>query len=78
MKGRHRSRTIEDILAEAAERAAAGKLREAAETIEGHPMAMQMRFLQTLSDVGSANNTTIVLPIPMELAATFLNSSRHV
>lgn len=56
---------------------AAGKLREAAETIEGHPMAMQMRFLQTLSDVGSANNTTIVLPIPMELASTFLNSSRH-
>lgn len=52
---------------------AAGKLREAAETIEGHPMAMQMRFLQTLSDVGTANNTTIVLPIPMELAATFLN-----
>jgi len=52
---------------------AAGKLREAAETIEGHPMAMQMRFLQTLADVGSANNnTTIVLPIPLEFAATFL------
>jgi regulator of protease activity HflC (stomatin/prohibitin superfamily) len=52
---------------------AAGKLRDAAVTIEGHPMAMQMRFLQTLADVGSSNNTTIVLPIPMELAATFLN-----
>jgi regulator of protease activity HflC (stomatin/prohibitin superfamily) len=52
---------------------AAGKLREAAVTIEGHPMAMQMRFLQTLADIGSANNTTIVLPIPMELAATFLD-----
>jgi regulator of protease activity HflC (stomatin/prohibitin superfamily) len=51
---------------------AAGKLREAAMTIEGHPMAMQMRFLQTLADIGSTNNTTIVLPIPMELASTFL------
>jgi regulator of protease activity HflC (stomatin/prohibitin superfamily) len=58
---------------------AAGKLREAAMTIEGHPMAMQMRFLQTLADVGSGNNntTTIVLPIPMELAATFLGSNRR-
>ncbi len=54
---------------------AAGKLRDAAETIEGHPMAMQMRFLQTLADVGSSNNTTIVLPVPMELAATFLGHS---
>jgi regulator of protease activity HflC (stomatin/prohibitin superfamily) len=60
---------------------AAGKLRDAAETIEGHPMAMQMRFLQTLADVGSSNNTTIVLPVPMELAATFLghpNSQRQI
>ncbi|MEX0687907.1 MAG: slipin family protein [Pirellulales bacterium] len=56
---------------------AAGKLREAAMTIEGHPMAMQMRFLQTLADVGAANNTTIVLPIPMELAATFLDVARR-
>jgi len=34
-----------------------------------------MRFLQTLADVGSSNNTTIVLPVPMELAATFLGHS---
>ncbi|MGE3821869.1 MAG: slipin family protein, partial [Isosphaeraceae bacterium] len=45
---------------------AAGKLREAAETIEGHPMAMQMRFLQTLSDVGAENNSTIVFPVPID------------
>ena len=50
---------------------AAGKLREAAETLEGHPMAMQMRFLQTLSDVGSENNTTIVFPIPIDLLNMF-------
>lgn len=55
---------------------AAGKLREAAETIEGFPMAMQMRFLQTLADVGSENNTTIVFPIPIDLFTPFLNQAQ--
>jgi len=50
---------------------AAGKLREAAITLEGHPMAMQMRFLQTLADVGSENNTTIVFPVPIDLFTAF-------
>lgn len=51
---------------------ASGRLRDAAETIEGHPMAMQMRFLQTLSEVGAENNTTIVFPMPIELLNTFV------
>jgi len=50
---------------------AATKLCEAAKTIEGHPMAMQMRFLQTLVEVGAENNTTLVFPVPLELAETF-------
>lgn len=53
------------------EHQAASKLRAAAEMIEEHPMAMQMRFLQTLVEVGSENNTTIVFPVPLELANTF-------
>jgi regulator of protease activity HflC (stomatin/prohibitin superfamily) len=56
---------------------AAGKLREAALTIEGHPMAMQMRFLQTLSDVGTENNTTIVFPVPIDLFSAFFENGRH-
>jgi regulator of protease activity HflC (stomatin/prohibitin superfamily) len=52
---------------------AATKLREAAEIIQHQPMAMQMRFLQTLADVGSENNTTIVFPIPIDLFTPFLN-----
>jgi regulator of protease activity HflC (stomatin/prohibitin superfamily) len=51
---------------------AAGRLRDAAQMMEGHPMAMQMRFLQTLGDVGSENNTTVVLPVPVDLLSTFL------
>ncbi len=46
---------------------AADKLRQAAATIENHPMAMQMRFLQTLVDVGAEHNTTIVFPVPIDL-----------
>ena len=54
---------------------AAAKLRDAADTIKEHPMAMQMRFLQTLVEVGAENNTTIVFPVPVELASTFLQGS---
>ncbi len=51
---------------------AAGKLRDAAAIIKDYPMAMQMRFLQTLVDVGAENNTTIVFPVPVEFASTFI------
>lgn len=50
---------------------AAQRLSDAAEIIQYQPMAMQMRFLQTLVDVGSENNTTIVFPIPIDLFSGF-------
>ena len=52
---------------------AAGKLRDAAEMIREQPMAMQMRFLQTLMEVGAENNTTIVFPIPLDLITPLLD-----
>jgi regulator of protease activity HflC (stomatin/prohibitin superfamily) len=51
---------------------ASSRLRDAAETFEGHPMAMQMRFLQTLVEVGAENNTTIVFPVPLDLITPLL------
>lgn len=51
---------------------AAEQLAQAAVLLEGHPMAMQMRFLQTLVEVGSENNSTIVFPIPLELVRPLL------
>ncbi|MCI0465159.1 MAG: slipin family protein [Gemmataceae bacterium] len=54
---------------------AAGRLRDAAETIERHPMAMQMRYLQTVAEVGK-QNTTIVFPVPLDLFSTFLQNGR--
>jgi regulator of protease activity HflC (stomatin/prohibitin superfamily) len=54
---------------------AAEKLRDAAETIENYPMAMQMRFLQTLVEVGSENNSTIVFPMPIDLLKPLMQSN---
>ncbi len=54
---------------------AAARLRDAADTIVGRPMAMQMRFLQALTDVGAENNSTIVFPVPIELFRSFLEES---
>ncbi len=51
---------------------AATKLRDAAQTIQGHPMAMQMRFLQTLTEVGAEHNSTIVFPVPIDLFTAFM------
>jgi regulator of protease activity HflC (stomatin/prohibitin superfamily) len=50
---------------------AAAKLRAASEMLEGQPMAMQMRFLQTLADIGTENSTTIVFPVPIDFFDVF-------
>lgn len=55
---------------------AAERLRDAARVIEGHPMAMQMRFLQTLTEVGAEHNSTIVFPLPIDLVEPLLSMMR--
>ncbi|HDS28845.1 MAG TPA: hypothetical protein ENN96_00005, partial [Candidatus Acetothermia bacterium] len=46
---------------------AASKLAEAAAIIERNPSALQLRYLQTLSDISAENASTIVFPVPVEL-----------
>ena len=46
---------------------AAGRLAEAAETIAREPVAIQLRYLQTLTEIGTEQNTTIVFPLPVEM-----------
>jgi len=53
---------------------AAAKLREAAEVLKDHPIAVQMRYLQTLVEIGAEKNTTIVFPLPIELIRSFIGS----
>ncbi|HII67536.1 MULTISPECIES: slipin family protein [Thermococcus] len=58
-----------------AERQAAEKLREAAEIISEHPMALQLRTLQTISDVAGDKSNVIVLTLPMEMLKLFRSLS---
>lgn len=51
---------------------AAQKLHDAAEIISHQPMALQMRYLQTLSEIASENNSTTIFPIPIDLFRPFL------
>lgn len=46
---------------------AAERLLEAAEIVSRSPVALQLRYLQTLSEIASEQNSTIVFPIPVEL-----------
>ena len=51
---------------------AAEKLAQAATIIEQHPVAIQLRFLQSLTEVGGQNNSTVVLPVPIDLISSLL------
>ena len=46
---------------------AATKLAEAAEIIQEHPMALQLRYLQTMREMSAEKNTTTIFPFPMDL-----------
>jgi len=52
---------------------AAAKLVEAADLMAPNPMALQLRYLQTLREVASENNSTTLFPIPIDLIKPFLS-----
>jgi regulator of protease activity HflC (stomatin/prohibitin superfamily) len=51
---------------------AAQQLQEAAAVIAQQPIAIQLRFLQTLTEISAEKNSTIVFPVPIDLLAGFL------
>ena len=51
---------------------AANKLAEAAEIIREHPMALQLRYLQTMREISAEQNTTTIFPFPLELFKPFI------
>ena len=53
---------------------AAAKLSEAAQVLGQNPIAIQLRFLQTMREVASERSTTTFFPIPIDLFQPFLNS----
>ena len=54
---------------------AAQRLAEAATIIGAHPMALQLRFLQTLADVASEHNSTTIFPVPIDLFTPFIRGT---
>jgi regulator of protease activity HflC (stomatin/prohibitin superfamily) len=62
------------IIAAEGEFQASEKLFQASEKISKNPVAIQLRFLQTVSEVASEKNMTIFLPIPVELLKPFIDA----
>jgi len=56
---------------------AARRLTDAAEIISAHPSALQLRFLQTLVEVASENNSTVVFPVPVDLLTPFMRKAEQ-
>jgi regulator of protease activity HflC (stomatin/prohibitin superfamily) len=54
------------------EHQAANRLVEAARIISAHPIALQLRYLQTLREVSAESNSTTLFPIPIDLFKPFL------
>ena len=50
---------------------AAANLAEAANIVSVHPAAMHLRFLQTLTEVSTEKNSTMILPFPIDLLKAF-------
>jgi len=51
---------------------AAQRLADAAGIIQDHPMALQLRFLQTLVEVAAERNSTTIFPVPIDLIGPFM------
>jgi regulator of protease activity HflC (stomatin/prohibitin superfamily) len=55
---------------------AAERLKDAALVIHEQPIALQLRYLQTLLEIGATNSTTIVFPAPIDLLSPFVDAKR--
>jgi regulator of protease activity HflC (stomatin/prohibitin superfamily) len=53
---------------------ASEKLSKAAEVLSKFPVSVQLRFLQTLKEIATEQNSTIVFPVPIDLVSTFIEN----
>ena len=63
------------VIAAEGEFQASERLKDAAMVIEPHPIALQLRYLQTLLEIGATNATTIVFPAPIDLIKPFIEKA---
>ena len=60
------------VIAAEGEYQAAEKLGMAADVIDAHPAALQLRYLQTLVEISAEKNSTTIFPVPIDLIAAFM------
>lgn len=53
---------------------AAQRLKDASDIVGQHPVALQLRFLQTLTEIATEKNSTIVFPVPVDIIAPVIES----
>jgi len=63
------------VIAAEGEFQASERLKDAALVIEQHPVALQLRYLQTLLELGGSQSTTIVFPAPVDLIRPFIEKA---
>ncbi|MDT8287187.1 MAG: hypothetical protein RQ748_08775, partial [Elusimicrobiales bacterium] len=56
---------------------ASQKLADAAAIIGSQPAAIQLRYLQTLTEVASDKNSTTIFPLPIDMISQFLKKSQN-
>ncbi|MCB9479752.1 MAG: slipin family protein [Deltaproteobacteria bacterium] len=65
------------VIAAQGEFEASKRLSEAAAVIHAEPAALQLRFLQTLAEIATENNSTTLFPVPIDLFAPFIDSMKQ-
>jgi regulator of protease activity HflC (stomatin/prohibitin superfamily) len=63
------------VIAAEGEFQASQKLSDAADVMAKSPMALQLRYLQTLLEIGATNATTIVFPAPIDMLTAFMGKA---
>jgi regulator of protease activity HflC (stomatin/prohibitin superfamily) len=56
---------------------ASERLRDAAVVMAEQPVAVQLRYLQTLAEIGTTQNSTVVFPIPIDLVQPFVDKAKR-
>jgi hypothetical protein len=64
------------VIAAQGELQASEALTQAARTLSSEPSAIQLRYLQTVTEIAAENNSTTIFPLPIELFKPFLQGPR--
>ncbi|RPI19372.1 MAG: slipin family protein [Ignavibacteriae bacterium] len=56
---------------------ASQRLADAAEVINKQPISLQLRYLQTLTEIATEKNSTIIFPLPVDIISQFMNMARN-